>query len=334
MSMYHLNRRSFLTSTAAILASTVVGGGVAAAGQISIDRINFLVPFSPGSGSFDLTCHAAATALNTTKLVKSATVQNIDGGGGARAYEHLADHSADSRNTIMLVGTSMMARSGKGAFPYKIGDLTAVARFSIEPLTFAVKADSRFKSLKDVVAALRADPASIRFSSDSDPGLSEHLCAAKMLAKAGIAPKSVTYVPRTGHGRHIEAMLAGEVDVVVAAAADILEHYKDKSARVLAVSAEKRAAQLPDAPTLAEVGLPDAFFYNARGFFMAPSTDAARANAMGDVLEKMVATPEWEKAAKEAEVTMLFARLPEAKTFFEDQERDVHVLQTALGVAK
>jgi putative tricarboxylic transport membrane protein len=326
MALFNPTRRVFLGSTAALLASC-------ASTPTSVDRVHFLVGFKPGA-SFDVTSRAAAAALLATRLVQSATVENLKPDGGLIATKRLMDRSVDNSNTLMMLGTSAMARNLKGLFPYKLSDLSLVALFSVEPLTFAVKSSSRFQSIGDVVAALKADPASVRFCSDSDPGLSEHLCAAKMLTKVGIAPKSVTYIPKkNGHNEHIAAVVSREAEVVIAAAADILEYYKDKSVRVLAISGDKRVAGMPDVPALAEAGVPRAFLYNARGFFMAPGTDPAKVIAMSQLLEKMVATPEWEAERVKGEVTMLFSRPPGAQQYLDGWEREARELQAALGIS-
>jgi len=324
------SRRVLLKSTAAMFASTA-SIQTAANAQALVERVHFLIAFEPGT-SFDKTSRAAQAALLASGLSKNVTAENVVGKGGALAIERLLDPGVDNSNTLMLAGTSIIARNLKGAYPYKLSDLTLVARFSVEPLTFVVKYNSRFRSIGDVLAALKADPKSVSFCSDSDPGLSEHLCAAKMFTKAGIAPRSVAYIPKiSGHGEHIASVIAGEVDVVIAASADVLENYRNKSLRVLAISGDKRVVYLPDVPTLAEAGVPDAVFYNARGFFMAPGTDSARVNAMGNLLEKMVATPEWETERVKGEVTMLFARLPEAKQYFDFREREARELLISLG---
>ena len=327
----YISRRVLLQSTAAMLASTAFVQ-TAANAQAVVERVHFVVAFQRGA-SFDKTSRAAQAALLASGLSKNVTVENIEGRGGAVAIEHLRDRSVDNSNTLMMAGSSMMLRNLIGIYPYKLSDLALVVRFSVEPLTFAVKDNSRFRSVGDVVAALKADPRSVSFCADSVPGLTEHLCVAKMCTKAGIAPKSVTYIPKPGgHADVIGAVVAGEADVMVIAAADVLESRQNKSVRVLAVSSDKRVDYLPDVPTLAEAGVPDAVFYNSRGFFMAPGTDPAKITAMGNLLEKMVATPEWERERVKGEVTMLFARLPEGQEFFDGVQREMRGLLAALGI--
>ncbi len=334
MNSVSANRRVFFKGCVVIAVMLMLTAifQASARAETLVDNVNFLIPFGHGA-SFDRTCRGSAATLISSGLVKAVKAENVVGRGGANAYEYLENHQSEANNTLLLIGTSILARKGLGQFPYNVSDLSMVSLFSAEVLTFAVKADSPIKSMRDIVVALKSDPASLKFASDSDPGLSEHLCVVKMLSKSGIAPKSVTYLKKKGH-KHIEALLNGEVDVVIASSWDILDQYHDKSVRVLAVSSDTRVEQLPDIPTLAEVGMPSAVFYNARWFFMASKADAANVKSMGTLLEKMVQTSEWKTEQVKENLTMLFALPPKGLEVFNEQCRDIMELQAALGLQK
>lgn len=325
----NVSRRAFVFSSSAAL--TACAASPSSTRRIS--RVNSLVGFKPGA-SIDRTCRAAQIALTSAGLAQTASVEVLEGGGGKLAYDRLLNRNIDNTHTVMMSGSGLILRGLNGQFPYRFTDFALACQFSTEVFAFAVKGDSRFHTLADVLRAIKEDVKSVRFCGDSTVGLMEHMGVTKMLMRAGIRPAGVPYVPKLGDGNNINAVLKGETEVVIVSATDIVEQQRDGSLRVLAVSSDSRIDAFPEVPTLLEAGVPDAVFYNARGFLMAPWTDPAQVEAMGAMLEKLVATPEWEKQRTKSDVTMLFARPPAAQAFFARQEQEVKVMLRALGIVK
>jgi putative tricarboxylic transport membrane protein len=94
---------------------------------------------------------------------------------------------------------------------------------------------------------------------------------------------------------------------------------------------DKRVSDVPDVPTLAEAGVPNAVLANVRAFFMAPGIPPARVNAFADLIERLTKTPAWEEVRARNAWNMFFTRGQAAQDFFVQHERDIRAMLVELG---
>ena len=294
-----------------------------------IDKIHFLIPAGAGGG-WDGTARGVGEALTKSKLIKRASYQNMSGGSGGKGIAYLIKTARRQQGTLLVNSTPILIRSLQKVFPHTFRDLTPVAAVIADYGVFAVRNDSAFQRWEDVVAAFRANPRELRVGGGSGRRSMDGLVAALAFKAASGDPKAVRYIPYDGGGKALAGLLSGETEVLSTGLGEALEQHKAGQVRILAITAEKRSASVPDVPTLRELGY-DATFVNWRGFFGPPELSEVQISAYAAVLDKMYETPAWEKVRARNGWEDLFKPGKEFSAFLEEQERVISELMGELG---
>jgi putative tricarboxylic transport membrane protein len=163
-----------------------------------------------------------------------------------------------------------------------------------------VAESSPYKSLKDVLAAVKADPAKVVFGAGGTVGSQDWMKAAMTAKSAGVNPKAMRFVAFEGGGEAMTALQGGHIHVFTGDAAETVQQIKAGSkVRILAVMADKRlAGDLATVPTAKEQGT-DIEWPIVRGFYVGPKVGDAEFKAWSDTFTKMMATPAYDKARAE-----------------------------------
>ena len=180
-------------------------------------------------------------------------VVNKVGGGGAVAYTYVSQKGADGA-AIALAQAGLNTNHITGRSPLHYTDMTPLAFVGNEPVGFAVRADSRYKTLKDLVAQLKKDPQSISISTGSTRGATNHFAIALLAKEAGVDPNKLKIVVFGGGAEAVTNVLGGHIDALAVAINNSIPHHKAGTLRILAVSSPKRAADLPSVSTFKEQG--------------------------------------------------------------------------------
>src|SRR5437016_12943675 len=150
---------------------------------------------------------------------------------------------------------------------YELKDFAPVALVTADPTVLVVRADGPYKTLKDFVAAAKAKPGKINYSSSGVYG-TLHVAMEIFANAAGI---QLFHVPYQGGGPAVAALLAGQVEASAQGPAAVIGHIKGGKMRALASWGTERLKLLPDIPTFKELGY-DAEFYIWTGVFVAAAT--------------------------------------------------------------
>jgi len=304
----------------------------AMARSAEIGKIHFLIPGGAGGG-WDGTARGTGEALTKSGLIKSASYENMSGGGGGKAIAYLIETAKRQQGTLMVNSTPIVIRSLTKVFPQSFRDLVPIASIIADYAAFVVPADSEFTDWKQIVEAFLKDPKSIKVAGGSVRGSMDHLVVALAFQAAGGDPKEVRYVPYDAGGKAMAGLLAGETQVLSTGFGEALELAKAGTVRILAITADERVADAPDIPTLKELGY-DATFANWRGFFGAPGLPDEKAKAYADLLKKMYDTPEWEVVRARNGWVNLYKPGAEFYAFLEQQEKIIGDLMRELGFLK
>lgn len=265
-------KKSFIT-TAAMLS---IGLSISACNKekgISAEpkRPECIAPAKPGGG-FDLTCKLAQNGLKTTALLKAPMrVTYMPGGVGAVAYNKIIANDPANDNAIIAFSTGSLFNIAQGKFgKYNEKDVRWLASVGTDYGMVAVKEDSPYKNLNDLVDALKKNPQAVSFGAGGSVGGQDWMQTAMLAKVAGIDPKKMTYVALEGGGEAVTAVLGDHIQVVSAGVAEIVPHMKAGKMRVLAVfSKERLAGNLASIPTAKEQGF-DIEWPVIRGYYMGP----------------------------------------------------------------
>lgn len=284
-----MRRVTVWVSTVAIALAVLVGCG-RPGGELSDLRI--MVPNAPGSG-YDLTARTAAKAIEDAGVARGVEVFNLPGGSGAVGLRRLIYEKGNGR-LLMVMGLGLVGAQYTSGIGATLQQTTPVARLIEEPEVIVVTQDSPYASLGDLVAAWRADPASVTVGGGSSPGGPDHLAPMLMAKAIGLAPKSVSYVRYDGGGDLLAAILGKRVSFGVSGIGEVADQVESRQLRVLAVTSGKRVDGLP-APTLREAGV-NVEFTNWRGIVAPPDLSAADLDALRAAVAQLHASAEWQRA--------------------------------------
>jgi len=297
-----------------------------------IKEIHFLIPGGAGGG-WDGTARGVGKALLDSKLLEKASFENMSGGGGGKALNHLISTAKRQEGTLLVNSTPIIIRSLTGVFPQSFRDLTPIASVIADYAAFVVPKDSKYKSFKDVVAAFQKDPKSVKIGGGSVKGSMDHLVPAMVFQAAGEDPLKVKYIPYDAGGKAMAGLLSGDVQVLSTGFGEALGLANQGEVKILAVTSGKRLAQAPDVPTVKELGY-DVTFANWRGFFAVPNLPKEKAEAYRALLKKMYDTPQWEEIRTKRGWQNLYQPGDEFYAFLEAQEKDLGDMMRKLGFLK
>lgn len=325
------NRKDGIFHMGARIASMVLMLTLLAVPAMSseVKELHFLIPGGAGGG-WDGTARGVGKALLDAKLIEQASFENMSGGGGGKALNHLISTAARQENTMLVNSTPIIIRSLTGVFPQSFRDLTPIASVIADYAAFVVPKDSKYTSFKDVIADFKKDPKSVKVAGGSVKGSMDHLVPAMVILAAGGDPLKLKYVPYDAGGKAMAGMLSGDTQLLSTGFGEALGLANQGEVRILAVTSDERLSQAPDVPTVKELGY-DVTFANWRGFFGIPGLSKDKAEAYQAVLEKMYDTPEWEEIRKQRGWQNLYNAGDDFYAFLEGQEKAIGDIMRQLG---
>jgi tripartite-type tricarboxylate transporter receptor subunit TctC len=212
--------------------------------------IRLVVPFGAG-GVADLTARTVAQKLSES-LGQPVIVDNRPGAGGVVAGDLVAKADPDGHTLLLMSnGTAVTAGLFKSLPFDTLHDFAPVSTLGFFDIAIITQADSKFKTLGDLLAYGRANPGKLNLGS-INIGSTQNLAAELFKSSAGV---DMQIVPFNGSPAVITAMLGGQIDAAVEILAPVLPQIKAKALRALAVTGAKRATVLPDVPTAKESGV-------------------------------------------------------------------------------
>lgn len=300
----HLTRRRVLALSAAAAAGTMAGGRALAAGYP--DRpITLVVPYSPGGGT-DIGARLVASGLSDV-LKQPVVVVNKPGAGSIIGMQYVA-HAAPDGYTLLFTACDGMVMDPAiyQNLPYDtLKDFAPISDALTFPLFVIVKGDSPFKTLKDLVAYLKANPDKANYSSASSVfWLGTELFAQQAGVKA-------TRVPYKGAGDMVMAVLQGEVTFALPSPPPVLGQAKAGAVRILATTAPSRLPGLPDVPTMAEAGVPGVVVTDWSGMWAPARTPAPVIETVNKAIREVLASPSLNERAKQLNLGVAGASVAE-----------------------
>jgi putative tricarboxylic transport membrane protein len=293
ISLEEIPMTRFLTRLlGAAVALTLAAGGPALSQQL---ELKLMAPAAPGGG-WDQTARAMQQALVAAGIARSVQVSNVAGAGGSVGIAQFVNGAKGDGNQMMVNGFVMVGALAMNKSPVTLDSVTPIARLTEEIQVIVVPANSPIKSAQDLAAALKADIAKTTFAGGSAGGV-DHIMAALFAGAIGADAKKVNYIPFSGGGESLAAILGGKVTAGISGVSEYDGQIKSGKLRALGVTSEKRVAGL-DIPTFKEQGI-DLVLTNWRSVVAAPGITAEQRKTLNDAVEKMVKSDAWKDILKQ-----------------------------------
>ncbi|AFJ98783.1 tripartite tricarboxylate transporter substrate binding protein [Cronobacter sakazakii] len=259
-------------------------------------RPECIAPAKPGGG-FDLTCKLIQVSLQETgALEKPMRVTYMPGGVGAVAYNAIVAQRPGEPGTVVAFSGGSLLNLSQGKFGrYNVDDVRWLASVGTDYGMIAVRADSPWKTLGDLMKALEKDPNSVVFGAGASIGSQDWMKTALLAQKAGVDPHKMRYVAFEGGGEPVTALMGNHVQAVSGDLSEMVPYLTGNKLRVLAVFANERLpGQLAQVPTAKEQGY-DLVWPIIRGFYVGPKVSDADYQWWVQTFEKLQQTDEFKK---------------------------------------
>jgi len=273
----------------------VAGATLLATSAFAQMELKVIAPAAPGGG-WDQTARSIQQALVAEKLVKSAQVVNIAGAGGTVGLAQFVNSAKGDGNQLMVNGFVMVGAILVNKSPVSLSQVTPIARLTEETQVMVVPANSPIKNAKDLAEAVKKDVAKVTFAGGSAGGV-DHIMAALFIGAVGGDASKVNYIPFSGGGESLAAILGGKVTAGISGYGEYEGQIKAGKLRAIGVTSPKR---LPgaDVPTFREQGV-DLVLTNWRSVMAAPGITDAQKKALADLVDKLAKSKTWDNILKQ-----------------------------------
>jgi tripartite-type tricarboxylate transporter receptor subunit TctC len=280
---------------AALFAMTSTAMTSSAMGQNWPTRsVQTISPFTAGNAN-DIVARIVLDQVGRS-IGQSFVIENRPGGGGRLGASVVAKADPDGY-TVLLLSSSLASHVVlHKTLPYDpIKDFIPVVLFGLQPSVLVAAPSKGWKTVSDLVAAAKAKPGQLNYAS-AGVGSASHIAAERLRLAAKIQAQ---HIPFKGPVEAFTEVVTGRVDYYFLPIAPALPNIRDKKVVALAVSTPKRAALLPEVPTVAEAGFPKAEYLFWGGLALPAKTPRPIVDKLQAETQKALALPEvQEKLAK------------------------------------
>lgn len=272
---------------ATLAAASVLAAAPRAHADVFPDKpVRMVIPLAPGGGS-DIVGRIVAQGL-TEHWGKTVVVDNRPGAGSIVGTAIVAKTPGDGYT--LLVSSSSFAISPalykNSGFDAR-RDFTGITLLASQPSLLVVNSNVQAKTLKELLAQAQARPGGLSYGS-AGVGSATHLGSELFLH---VAKQKMQHVPYKSAGLATNAVLNGEVQVLLTNAASVLPHLSGGKLRAIGVTAKERTAQAPEVPTLHEAGLPGFEYTTWYGAWVPATTPKAVVGRLHQSFQAALAVP-------------------------------------------
>ncbi len=307
--------------------------------------IEIMAPAAPGGG-WDTTAREMQRVLQEEGIVPTVEVYNVEGAGGTVGIAQLVNDEAGNDHHLMMMGLVMIGAIATNASPVTLEQTTPISSLTAEYEVIVVPADSEYQTLDDLIAAFQADPTAISWGGGSAGG-TDHILVGLIAQAVGVDPTQINYVPFSGGGEALAAILGGQVSAGVSGVGEWLDQIESGELRALAVSGaaaasdgtpqaggatpEATTADAALAPTLQEQGI-DVELANWRGLVAPPEISDEGRQCLVALVGQMVASEAWAQTREQYGWQDFAMSGDEFATFLDAERERVTGILTELGL--
>ncbi len=319
-----------------IFAAMAVAAFAAPSAAFEPQNPECIAPANPGGG-WDFTCRQVGKALfDQKKTPGPVQVTNKAGGGGAVAFAEVVAKRNDDNNLIVAASTATTTRLAQGQFAGLTADQVRwVGTVGADYGVIGVTKDSPYKSLSDLLEAVKADPTKVSIAGGSAVGGWDHLKVLIAAKAAGIENvRSIKYVAYQGGGEAVTQLVGGHVQAFSGDISEALGFMESGDLRVLAVLAPERLpGDLGNIPTAKEQGI-DALGANWRGFYAPGGMSDEAYDYWSNTIAEVYASDEWKKVMSDNGLMPFGKSGAELTEFVKQQVDDIKAISKDIGLIK
>ncbi len=292
-----------------------------------------IAPANPGGG-WDFTCRQIGKVMYDIGAIdKPIQVTNMAGAGGGLAFNHVVAERNDDAELIVAASSATSTRLAQNAYAgMKADQVRFVGAIGADPGVIVVGAKSPFKSLSDLVAAVKAKPASVAFAGGSAVGGFDHLKSLMVLQRAGVADiTKVKYLNFSGGADAITRTIGGFTQAMTGDLSEVVGFLKSGDIRVLAVLTDERVPGFEDIPTAKEQGF-DVVAVNWRGLYIPKGVSDETFKMWAGRLQKVADSDDWKKVMVANGLAPFTKVGDDFQGYIDSIVTEVRVLSKELGV--
>jgi tripartite-type tricarboxylate transporter receptor subunit TctC len=250
--------------------------------------VRIIVPYPPG-GATDVLARQLSVRLGEA-LGQTVLVENRSGASGNIGFDYVAKAPADGY-TLLMGTANMTIGPALMKVPFNVlTDFAPVTTIVSSQNLLTVRPSLPANNLKELLAHSRANPGKLTYGSS---GVGTPLMSLELMkALTGV---NMVNVPYKGDAPAITDLIGGQIDMYASTVTGLIEHVKAGKLRAIGVTGKKRAASLPDVPTLEEAGIPGYELVSWYGILAPGGTPKEIVNKLNEAIVKIVATPEMQR---------------------------------------
>jgi putative tricarboxylic transport membrane protein len=320
-----------------ILSRAIIGAALLAAAALpsaalaqAVQSLKIMAPAAPGGG-WDQTARSVGQALTEAGLAKSVQVTNVPGAGGTIGIAQFVNNAKGDATQLMASGYVMVGAIITNKAPVGLDQVTPIARLTGEWQAIAVPADSGLKTMQDLAAQIKADPAKVSWAGGSAGG-PDHILAALITKTVGADPAKTNYIAFSGGGESLGAILGGKVTVGINSLGELVSQVKAGKLRLLGVSSPNRLPDI-DAPTLKETGI-NLELANWRMIVAPPGISADDKAKLTRMFEDLHKSDAWKAMLKSRGWDDIFLSGPALEEYVKNEQTRTAAVLKEVGLAK
>jgi putative tricarboxylic transport membrane protein len=313
-----------------LLLAAIAAASLALPAYAQPSELTIMAPAGPGGG-WDQTARSMQQALQEGGIVSNVQVINVPGAGGTVGLAQFVNNSRGSAENLIVGGYVMVGAIIANQAPVTLADVTPIARLTGEYEAVVVPANSDIQTMGDLVAKLKEDPGSVSWAGGSAGGV-DHILVGQIAEAAGVDPTTINYIPYSGGGEALAAILGDQVTAGVSGTGEWQGQIESGDLRLLAVSSAERLAGF-DAPTLMESGL-DVETQNWRMVSAPPDIGEEEKAMLVDTVGQMANSTAWQTILEQKGWENTFLAGDDFQAYLQEQIEKTTAILQGLGIAQ
>lgn len=262
------------------------------------------------------------------ELHQSVIVENRPGGSGAVGMQYATNQPADGYTVVSATGTTSFMMAG-GQVSFTPDDFVVLRGLQAEPSAVAVRADSPYRTLQQLVDALRRTPDKVNVGGYAVAGFHQYVFYRFQQA----AKFRTEWIPFDGGNQAAAALLGRHIDVAIMTPSSALAQIRSGDLRLLAISTAERDAYFPSVPTFREQGY-DVVEAIWRGVMVKHGTPEETIDKLGAAIDKAQATPQWQQFMKTNMQTPMHRTTSQMQALVREEVASRRAFLKSIGAAK